>query len=318
MKAIQVTEFGGPEVLVYREVPDPVVTKDQFLVEVTHVGVNYADTHQAENSYLSQTQLPFIPGSEVVGHDSTGATWLGFTTSGGYAQKAVLDSQSAVPLPEGVSPEAGLACLVQGLTAWHLIKTSARLQAGESMLVHAAAGGVGNLLLQLGRYFKATPIIGTVSSKEKIAELNSLGFNHIIIANPTSLKDEVKALTNGRGADTCYEMVGGELGNVSLTCLAPFGRLVVYGMASRQPMSDVSPASLMYGSRSIVGFWLVDLIVNRPAEMAQSLTQLLDLVKTDQITPIVGPQYRLKDAKQAHEDLRARKTTGKVTLQVGD
>lgn len=318
MKAIQVTEFGGPEVLVYSDLPDPTVTADQFLVKVSHVGVNYADTHQAENSYLSPSNLPFVPGSEVVGQDPNGVTWLGFTPSGGYAEIAVLDSRSAVRLPDGVTPEQGLACLVQGLTAWHLMKTSSSLTRGESMLVHAAAGGVGNLLLQLGRHFEAGSILGTVSSSTKIDQLQAMGFDEIFIAQPDSLKTQVMNLTNGRGVDACYEMVGGELGDESLNCLAPFGRLVVYGMASRKPMKDVQPASLMYGSRSLIGFWLVDLIVNRPHEMAKSLSQLLELVRVGLIKPLIGPQYPLSSAKAAHEDLRARKTVGKVTLQVSN
>lgn len=310
------TSFGGPEVLEMREVPMPSPSENEFLVAVQHAGVNYADTHQVENSYLSPTQLPFIPGSEVAGVDSEGNRWVGFTTSGGYAEHALLSRKSAVRIPEGVTNEEALACLVQGLTAWHLLKTSVRLAKGESMLVHAAAGGVGNLLMQLGKVFEAGQIIGAVSTVEKQRLLTEMGFDSCFVCTPNNLVTEIRRLTNGRGVDTCFEMVGGEIGDQSLQALAPFGRLAVYGMASRVPMKDVSPASLMYGSRAIVGFWLLDLIVNRPAELASSLLELLTLVGRGAIKPITGAVYPFADVKLAHTALRGRSTTGKVTLRV--
>jgi len=193
-----------------------------------------------------------------------------------------------------------------------------RLTAGESMLVHAAAGGVGSLLMQLGRHMKAGQVIGAVSSTAKLKILADLGFDDCFVCDPANLVDEINRRTDGRGVDTCFEMVGGEIADESLKALAPFGRLAVYGMASRVPMKDISPAGLMYGSKTIVGFWLFDLIKNRPAELGASLGEMLKLVATGVINPITGATYPLIDAQQAHIDLRERKTTGKVTLRVRD
>lgn len=316
VKAIQVTSFGGPEVLELRDIATPIPNDNEILLQVQHAGVNFADTHQVENSYLAPTVLPFVPGSEVAGVDVDGKRWVGFTSSGGYAEQALLARNSAVPIHDSVSNEAALACLVQGLTAWQLLKTSVRLRPGESMLVHAAAGGVGTLLMQLGRHFEAGQIIGAVSSRAKVELLESMGFEDCFICSPDNLVEEVKTRTKGVGVDTCFEMVGGQIGDESLTVLAPFGRLAVYGMASRVPMKDVSPATLMLASRTIVGFWLIDLVKHRPAELANSLLHLLSLVAQGVINPITGPSYSLNEARQAHTALRNRETSGKVTLRV--
>src|SRR3954465_11295496 len=152
MRAIQISEYGGPEVLELVELPDPVATEGFDVVDVTASGVNFADTHQTDNSSLSTTSLPQIPGSEVVGRTADGRRVAALVGSGGYADFALAPAGLAFAVPDEVTDGAALALLVQGLTAWHLLRTCARIQPGESVVVHAAAGGVGTLAVQLAKH----------------------------------------------------------------------------------------------------------------------------------------------------------------------
>lgn len=155
MRAIQVSQFGGPDVLELVELPDPEAAPGLEVLEVESAGVNYADTHAAENSYLSEQTLPFIPGGEVIGRLADGRRMCGFAMTGGYAEKALVAPEACFEVPEGMSATAALSLLVQGLTAWHLLRTSARMQEGESVVIHAASGGVGSLLVPLAKHWGA-------------------------------------------------------------------------------------------------------------------------------------------------------------------
>ena len=325
MRAIQVSEFGGPEVLVPVVVADPVANHDELLVRVSGAGVNYADTHQAENTYLSGSTLPFVPGGEVVGEvvDPGGAPRrvCGFVSrGGGYAELAVVRAGLAFDVPDGVSDPQALALLVQGLTAWHLVHTCARVRAGESVVVHAAAGGVGNLAVQIAKAAGAGRVIATASTQEKLDLAVGLGADVGVLLDETVNAHDVKArlveANGGRKVDTVFEMVGGATFDGSLAALAPFGRLVTFGMASRTQPTPLHPASLMVGSHSVIGFWLMDCL--RPdlvyAMVGAPLRDLLAQVADGRLTPLEGHTYPLSHARQAHEDMRARRTTGKVVL----
>jgi NADPH:quinone reductase len=317
MRAIQVERFGGPEVLELVEVPDPVPDGDEILLEVTGVGVNYADTHQAENSYLSRSTLPFVPGSEVVGLAPDGTRRCGFVTrGGGYAERAVVSAATSFVVPEPVSDPAALSLLVQGLTAWHLLRTSARMQPGESVVVHAAAGGVGSLAVQLARTWGAGRVIGTASTPDKRALAESLGAHLTVEADSPALALALRKANDGAKVDVVLEMVGGRTFDESLLALARFGRLVTYGMASRENPSPLAPGSLMVGSKSVIGFWLVDCMTPERATtmVASPLAELVGMVADGKLRPVTGTAYPLADARRAHEDLRARRTTGKVVL----
>lgn len=317
MRAIQVNRFGGPEVLELVEVPEPEAGPGLEILEVIAAGVNYADTHAAENSYLSAQTLPMIPGSEVVGRLPDGRRWCGFTPSGGggYAERAAVTPLAGFDVPDTMSDVEALSLLVQGLTAWHLLRTSARLVPGESVVVHAAAGGVGSLAVQLARLWGAGSVIAVVSTPEKAEVARQLGADVVVDATAPDLES---ALRGDRvGVDIVLEMVGGATTDASLAALGPFGRLVVYGMASRSPATPVPPTSLMIGSKSLIGFWLVDCMRVDPVGMvAQPLRELVEMVVDGRLRPLAGTSYPLSQARQAHEDLRARRTTGKVALSV--
>src|SRR3954471_22693259 len=258
MRAIQIKEFGGPEVLQLVELPDPQAADGFALVDVTACGVNYADTHATDNSYLQAQTLPQIPGSEVVGITPDGRRVTALVGSGGYAEKALVPNGLAFEVPEGVSDGAAVSLLVQGLTAWHLLRTCARMQPGESVVVHAAAGGVGTLAVQLAKAWGAGRVIGTASSPDKRALAESLGADVTVDANAEDMNAALREANDGRKVDIVLEMVGGATFDGSLRALNRFGRLVVFGMASRTPPTPVEPASLMLGSKSVIGFWLVD------------------------------------------------------------
>jgi NADPH2:quinone reductase len=218
-------------------------------------------------------------------------------------------------VPDGVSDAAALGLLVQGLTAWHLLRTSSRMVTGESVVVHAAAGGVGSLVIQLAKLWGAGRVIAVASSEEKRQLALDLGADVAIDADPAGLTAAIREANGGKRVDIILEMVGGATTDASLRALAPFGRLVVYGMASREAATPIAPSSLMTGSLSVIGFWLVDCMKVDPVGMvAQPLADLVRLVASGELRPLPGSAYPLADATRAHEDMRARKTTGKVTL----
>ena len=317
MRAIQVSHFGGPDVLELVDLPDPEPVPGLELLRVTAAGVNYADTHAAENSYLSAQTLPFIPGAEVVGTLDDGRRLCGFTASGGggYAELALVAPAACFEVPDGVSDAAALSLLVQGLTAYQLLRTSARMVPGETVVVMAAAGGVGSLAVQLAKMWGAGRVIAVASTPDKRDLALSLGADVAVDSGAADLAAALREANGGKGVDIVLEMTGGPTTDASLEALGAFGRLVVYGMASRTAATPIPPTSLMIGSKSVVGFWLVDCMKVDPVGIVgQPLRELVKLVADGSLKPLAGSAYALADAKKAHEDLRARKTTGKVVL----
>ncbi|SFE11046.1 NADPH2:quinone reductase [Actinacidiphila alni] len=315
MRAIQITEFGGPEVLRETELPDPVAGPGQLLVDVDAAGVNYADTHTVEDSYLARSVLPLVPGAEVVGRTADGRRVVALTDHGGYAQKAVVEEHLAHDVPDGVTDGQALALVVQGLTAWHLLRTSGRLAEGESVVVHAAAGGTGSLAVQLAKAFGAGRVIATASSKDKRDLALELGADIAVDADPEGLKDRLIEANGGKKVDIVLEMTGGPVFDASLAALAPFGRLVTYGMASRTPPTPVQAAQLMGRSRAVVGFWLMHCL-GRPGMYREPMAEILAMTAAGRLVPRVGGVYPLSEAARAHQDLRSRQTFGKLVLDV--
>jgi len=315
MKAIQITKFGGPEVMQYLDLPDPkldpIAGKDNVVIDVTSIGINYADTHQTENSYLSAQTLPMVPGIEVTGI-ADGKRVLAPVSSGGYAQKAVASKRALIEIPDGVTDNQALCMLVQGSTAWHILKTVGHVKAGESVVVHAAAGGVGTIAIQLAKLWGAK-VIAVTSSDEKKELAKSLGADVVIDANNDNLKENLLAANGGKPVDLVLEMVGGKTTDISLDVLAPFGRLIVYGMASRTPGTSINPASLMGGSKTITGFWLAHCFGSKTL-LNDVIIELFDLVKAGKLKPVIGATFPLSKAADAHKAMLARATTGKIAL----
>ena len=314
MRAIQITEFGGPEVLVPRDVPEPVAAGEGMVVlDVEAAGVNYADTHQADNTYLAPAQLPLIPGAEVVGIRDDGRRVVALLAGGGYAERALASRDAMWEVPDGVSDGQALALVLQGTTAWHLLRTSAQLREGESVVVHAAGGGVGTLAVQLARRFGAGRVIAVASTEEKRALALRLGADAAVDAGAEDLTAALREANDGARVDVVLEMVGGDTFAASLAALAPFGRLVHFGQAGRAGAPAVDPGRLMARSAAVVGFWLVH-VLQRPALMTAAMHDLIRAVLDGELEPVVGGTYPLEDARRAHEDLRARRTVGKLVL----
>ena len=225
MKAIQITEFGGPEKMALIDIADPVPGDGEVLLDVLKIGINYADTHQVENSYLSAQTLPLIPGVEVVGRTPDGQRVLALVSSGGYAEKATANKGAMIPIPDAVSDEDALCMLVQGSTAWHVLKNMAHQKPGESVVIHAAAGGVGVIAIQLAKLWGAK-VIAVASSQEKRDLALSLGADVTVDANDPDLKSAIISANGGKKVNIVLEMVGGATFDRSLDSLAHFGRLI--------------------------------------------------------------------------------------------
>jgi NADPH2:quinone reductase len=319
MRAVQITRFGGPEVMDVVDLPDPTPGDGEQLYDVSSAGVNYADTHQVENSYLAPQELPLVPGAEFVGTPARGGQRVvGLLSGGGYAEKVATSPRLTWPVPDGVSDEQALAVVLQGATAWHLLRTSAHLADGESVVVIAGAGGVGSLAVQLAKRWGAGRVIATASSPEKRALAEQLGADATV--DPALADDDPKTFTaalreanGGRKVDVVLEMTGGTVSDGALSALAPFGRLVVYGMAGRTQPRAVQPQSLMGTSRAVIGFWLAHCF-SRPTMLDDAVTDLLGLVAEGALRPVAGGRYPLSAVREAHQDLLARRTTGKLVL----
>ncbi len=313
MHAIQMTEFGGPEVLRLAELPMPAPGPDEVLIRVTRAGVNFADTHTRTNSYVQQAALPLVPGGEVAGvREDTGARVLALTGVGGYAEYALAPAARVFPIPDGLDDGVALALLIQGTTAWHLYRTAGRVATGESVVVHSAAGGVGSLAVQLGRAFGAGRVIATASGEQRRALTLELGADVAIDPAPDGLTERLLEANGGREVDVVFDMAGGAVFDASRRALAPLGRIVVCGISTQEP-NKVSTGSLLRHSRAVVGFYLFHTL-ERGAMFSDALADLLARAVRGELRVLIGGTYPLADAAQAHVDLRERRTTGKLLL----
>jgi NADPH2:quinone reductase len=313
VRAIQMTEFGGPEVLRLADLPKPEPGPGEVLIRVTRAGVNFADTHTRTNSYVQKATLPLVPGGEVAGvRDDTGERVVALVGSGGYAEFATAPQELVFPLPEEIDDGTALAMIVQGLTAWHLYRTSGRVAEGESVVVHAAAGGVGSLAVQLAHQLGAGRVIATASNERKRALALELGADVAIDPAPERLTERLVEANEGRPVDVVFEMSGGEVFDASYRALAPFGRIVAYGIATNEA-NQVSTGSLLRHSRAVVGFYLFHCL-GRPGMFAEALAELFARAARGELKVVVGHTYKLEEAAQAQIDLRERRTTGKLLL----
>lgn len=320
MRAIQIEEFGGPEVMQLVDVPEPQPDDGQVLVKVARAGINFADTHTRENSYLAKQELPLTPGAEVAGvaeNDADGIAAgdrvVALLSTGGYAEYALAPRASTFPIPDDVDDGVALALVLQGLTAWHLFQTSARLQQGETVVVHAAAGGVGSLAVQLAKPLGAGRVIATASSPEKRELALELGADAAVDVTTEELGAALREANGGEKVDVVLEMAGGRVFDQSLGLLAPFGRLVTYGLASREP-NQISNGTLLKRSQAVIGFWLAHAIA-RPEEMIVGpLADLFERAARGELKPLDVTTYPLSEIQRVHEDLEARRTSGKLLL----
>ena len=322
IKVAKVEEFGEPEVLRYVDAERPEPGDGEVLIKVKSIGVNFADTMRRRNQYVLRQELPFIPGSEVAGvvvevgsgvsDVEKGDRVVTLLGAGAYAEYAVAPAETLIPVPDDLDFDDAAAIPLQGLTAYHVIRTSGALQPGESVLVHAAAGGVGALAVQMAKLLGSGMVIATAGSQEKLDLAESLGADVLINYTEDDWPDQVLEATGGDGADIVLEMVGGDFLQKNLRCMAAWGRMVVFGAASGERGSIV-PVDLMRKNHAVVGFFLPQ-VMSRPELFGPILQEILGWIQDGQLKLTIGASYPLSEAAKAHEDLEGRRTTGKIVL----
>jgi NADPH2:quinone reductase len=330
MRAIRMHETGSPEVLRLDEVDVPTAGEHQVLIRVAVAGVNFTDVMARQGVYLTRDaapQLPAVPGTEVAGvvtaagpgapSDLVGRRVVAFVR-GGYAEYAVAPVALVTELPDGVDLDSAVACLVQGVSAWQLLSDCGRVQPGESVLVHSAAGGVGTLAVQLARVLGASIVVGTAGSSEKRRLAGELGADVTVDYSAGDWPETVLEATGGRGVDVVLDAVGGDVGERSLECLARFGRLVVYGVASRR-LASFAGSQLMHKNQSVIGYWLTDRLALESGDgraNGKVVPHLLGLVEAGELRGVVRHAFPLEAAAEAHRAIGDRRTVGKVVLTV--
>ncbi len=320
MKVILVRHTGGPEVMELAEVPIPQPKPTEAVVKVSVAGVNSIDGHFRDGSL--RTPLPFIPGQEGAGIvTSLGAqakavkvgdrvAWSG--ALGSYAEYVAASADILVPVPSGVSDQQAAAAMMHGLTAHYLVNDAHKLKAGETALVHAAAGGVGLLLVQMARMIGAH-VIGTASSDDKAALAREVGANEVIVFTRQDFEPEVKRLTGGKGVDVVYDGVGKATFEKNLNVMRLRGMLVLYGMSSG-PVPPVDPAKLSEkGSLYMARTTLAHFTATRE-ELLSRTGALFAMIAEGKLKLRIAKTYPLAVAPQAHRDMEARKVAGKLLL----
>jgi len=317
MKAIRVNELGGAEKLLLEEIETPKPKADEVLIKTAAAGINYADTMMRAGNYLTKPDLPFTLGYEVAGtieslgenvtNLTVGQRVLATTSSGGYAEYATAKAVLTMPIPDELGYSEATALLVQGLTALGLLNET---KPGQTILIHAAAGGVGTLLVQLAKD-KGLKVIGTASSEQKLELVADLGADFAINYTEDDWTDEVLKATDGKGVDWLIEMVGGAIVGKNLKVLAKHGTMWIYGSASNEDFK-VSVLSLMAKNHTIRGYWLMNESVENRIRFTKELLGHLGAGRLKiQVT-----EFPLEQAKEAHEAIENRQTTGKVVLKV--
>jgi NADPH2:quinone reductase len=310
MHAVVFERNGGPEVLEYKEVPDPPPSDGQVLVDVEAAGINYRDIYERHGGGYG-SEPPAVIGVEGAGsvtESGERVAWVG--VAGSYAERVAADSAQLVPVPEGISAEKAAAALLQGMTAHYLANDSYAIEEGDWVVVHAAAGGVGLLLTQLSK-LRGGRVIATTSTEEKAALAREAGADEVI--GYDGFAERVLELTSGEGAAAVYDGVGRATFLEGFKALRPFGRMILYGSSSGQPeplnVPMLAPAGSLYVQRPTLATY-----TRTPELLRERAGQLFDLMAAGKLDVRIGARYPLAEARRAHEDLEARKTTGKLVL----
>ncbi len=320
MKAIQVSKTGGPEVLTLVDVPAPKPKPNEALVKVSAVGVNFIDVYFREGRYPAP--LPFIDGQEAAGVVSEigsevkslkAGDRVAYTgVLGSYSEYAVIPAVRLVRIPQGVDDRQAAAAMLQGMTAHYLLYSSYPLKKGETALIHAAAGGVGLLLVQMAKNLGAR-VIGTVGSEDKAKLAREAGADDVILYNDQDFETETKRLTDGKGVHVVYDGVGKTTFEKGLNVLRPRGYMVLFGGASG-PVSSFDPIKLSQkGSLFLTRPSLTHYLLSRE-ELEQRAGDIFQMISAGKLKLRIEHVYKLEDAQQAHRDLESRKTTGKLLL----
>lgn len=328
MKVARLHEYGGPEVLVYEDAPKPEAGTGEVLIRVESASVNFADVVRRNNdAYPFPSPLPFIPGSEVAGiveavGDNVATIKEGMAVfaslenggAGGYAQYAVAKSSKVIPLPDGLTPDQACSLVVAGMTALQTLTDCAHLQSGETVLVQAAGGGVGTYAVQIAKHLGAGKVIAAASTQAKRDLALKLGAHHAIDYTAPDWLEHLRALTDGKGVDIVLEATGGDVLLQSIQAMGPFGRIVVFGAASRD-RKPVNPYAMLGLNQSLITYYVGGWFQVRPQQAVAALLRLIELIRSGAIQVHIGHVLPLSRAAEAHRILASRASAGKIILK---
>jgi NADPH2:quinone reductase len=323
LKAVFVTRLTGPEGLEVREVEKPTPAPNQVLIRVAATSVNFADIKSTYGNYHNAGEPPFIPGLdaagtvEAIGSDvkqiSIGDRVIGFPKNGSYAEYIVVEEPLVFAIQDAIDFETAAACPTVSFTSYKLLADVARLTEGETVLIHAAAGGIGTTAIQIAKLLGAGNVIGAVSDLNKASVVREVGADHVISYDGFS--EKVKELTNGKGADVILDSLAGSITEESLQCLAPYGRLVNFGNASGRP-GQISSYDLHSSCRSVLGFSLGTTRSKRPELLQSAANTILPWLAEGHLKMNISRQFPLAEAAKAQAWVESRKSTGKLILTV--
>lgn len=324
MKAIVVTAFGGPEMMKYTDVAMPSINANQVLIRVVATSVNFADI-KSRYGKKGTGNLPFIPGIDAAGiveqvganvtNINVGQRVIAFPVNGSYAEYVVANEELTFVLPDKIDFEIAAACPIVSFTSYTLLANVAKLQQGETVLIHAAAGGIGTTAIQLAKILGAGKIIGTVGNEEKKKIALEAGADHVICHKEEDFAKKVNEITNGEGADIILDSISGTISEQSLQCLAFYGRLVHFGNASGA-IGTFQTKDLHASCRSVLGFSFGTTRKKRPHLLGHIAEQIFSLLSNGSLQIKIGKRFSLQDAGKAHEWVESRQSTGKVLLSV--
>ncbi|PKJ54962.1 quinone oxidoreductase family protein [Bacillus sp. SN10] len=324
MKAIVVTSFGGPEVMKYTNVDIPTISEDQVLIRVVATSVNFADV-KSRYGKKGNKSLPFIPGIDAAGivervgshvkNIYPGQRVIAFPQNGSYAEYVVANENLTFALPDEVDFQTAAACPIVSFTSYNLLANVARLQQGESVLIHAAAGGIGTTAIQLAKLLGAGTVIGTVGSEAKKEIALDAGADYVICHQDEDFVEKVNELTNGTGVNIILDSISGAVSERSLKCLAYYGRLIHFGNASGE-IGNFQTKDLHTSCRSILGFSFGTTRKKRPELLQETANEVFRYLRDGRLKMKVAKSFPLQDAGKAHEWVESRKSTGKVILTV--
>lgn len=326
MKAIVVNQTGPPEVMKLQEVDKPKPAADQVLIHVEAISINFADIKARQGQYHGvSSHAAFTPGLDCAGvvvetgaqvtRFKPGQRVMAFPTGGSYAEFVVAPENLTYPVPDEISSETAAASLTVGITTYNVIQRMARLEKGETILIHAAAGGIGSTAIQLAKLFGASRIFGTVGNDEKIDQAKSFGADEVINYRSVDFVEEINTLTGGKGVDVILDTVAGENFEKSLKCLATFGRIVSFGHANNGSVPGIAKTDQLHSScRSVIGYSTGTYRKNRPEFLREGAEKITDYLLQNQLKTVISKSFALEDAAEAHAHIESRASIGKVLL----
>lgn len=324
MKAIVVTEFGKPDVLKYVDTELPKINSKQVLIKVEKASVNFADV-KARYGKKGIDNFPFIPGLDAAGvivsvgssveHLQVGQRVIAFPIGGSYAEYIAADENLTFVIPDRVGFEIAAACPTVSFLSYKLLADIAKIEEGETVLIHSAAGGVGTTAIQLAKILGAGKVIGTVGNEKKISVALHAGAEHVICYEKENFAEKVNEITNGSGVNIILDSIAGWVTEKSLDCLAPYGRLVHFGNSSGE-VGNIKTKDLHSSCRSVLGFSLGTTRKLRPELLKTTAKKVFDYLEEGTLKLSIGHRFPLEEARAAHELIESRQSTGKILLEI--